>query len=182
MKGPITDPSGDNRIGDENHALARATVDDRDQRVVEMDSVDDQFDEDVVAHERGPCGTRLSCRQRTMGIERVGERACSGVEGGVGLIKCRVAVTERDDDSPFSYVREQIDTTGQLRRDCHVPDRTSIEEAVEEVVVRSAQVAGVVRARPARRQERSFEVGRKDPSSAGELTRPGDRLERVAQP
>ena len=71
---------------------------------------------------------------------------------------------------------------GSSGTNVHVPDRTGIEEAVEEVVVRSAQVAGVVRARPARRQERSFEVGRKDPSAAGELTRPGDSFERVAQP
>ena len=60
----------------------------------------------IVADQRRPRGTRLSSRQRTMGVEGVSECVRSRVEGSIGLIKCRVTVANRNGNSPLSQAHE----------------------------------------------------------------------------
>ena len=141
-------------------AAARQTSDGG--RGSEMDPVEDDLDEDVVAHERGADDPGLAVIERPHRVEEMRDHARAAVERRGRLLRRRVAVPARDGDAARDEVVDQLERAGQLRRQRHHPHRPRGEQPLEQRSVGIAPAVRRMRAEPPRREERPLEVHAED--------------------
>ena len=137
----------------------------------EVDSVEDDLDDDVVARERGARDARVAVPERTHRVEEVRDRAHADVERGVRLLCGRVRVAARDDDLAAQERLDQRVRARQLRCERDEADGSRLEQPLEEVDVRVAPRAGWVDPESQRREERALEVNAQDPRAVRALGR-----------
>ena len=143
----------------------------------EVDAVEDELHDDVVARERGTCDPGVAMQERPHRVEQVGDRARAAVERGVRLLRGRVAVAEGDGDAALEERVDSASAPGSsARASSAAPGRS--RAAGRAAHVRVAAGRGQVHAEALGREERALEVGAEDPRAAaagGNLAQRGGR-------
>jgi hypothetical protein len=151
-----------------------------------MVAVEDQLDDDVVAHERGPGDPRVSVAEGTHGVEEVRHRQGAAVEGDLRLLGRRVGVAARNGDATREEDVDQLERAGELRRQRDEPHRPRVEQPLQQLRIGVAPAFEQVRPHARGGEERAFDVHAEDSRAASgrrHLTERGDerRLRRRDQ-
>ena len=155
---PVRRAGAGDRVRDQCRAAARGAPRGKRGLGREVDAVEDDRDDDVLARERRADDAGVAVQEGTHRVEEVRDAAGAAVERRVCLRGGRVAVAERDGDVTFQQQVDQELGARQLRRERHQPHGAGREQPLEQRRVGIAPCGGLVRAEPVGREERPFEV------------------------
>ena len=134
LYGAVVQPGGRDRVGDERHPLAAPRARRPSRRLGrEMDAVEDDRHDDVVARERRADDARVAVQERAHRVEEVGDAARAAVERGVRLLGGRVACGRARRSTPRSSRRSiSASAPGELGRERHQPHGPAVEQPLEQ--------------------------------------------------
>ena len=156
--GPVPQAGRLHRVGDEGEPAARRERGQQRGLGREVDAVHDGHDDDVAPDERDAAQAGVAVRPPAVGVVDMRHRAGAGVVGRVGGGRVGVGVPAGDDDAAGGQAGDEGERAGELGRQRHERHVAGVEQPVGQPGVGGAQVARVVRAGPARGEERPLEV------------------------
>src|SRR6266516_2938226 len=170
----VAEPCSGHRIGDERDATSSRPPDDVRGLGREVDAVEDDLHDHVVASERRASDAGIPMPEGPHRVEEVRHRAHAEVEGRLRLFGRRVRVPARDGDLSEQQAPDERLGSRELGRESDEPDGPRVEKPLEQLDVGIATRRRGMNPETAGREEGALQVNPEDPRPVGAARHPAE--------